>query len=127
VVEPIPPVEVDASRVEIILGNLLRNAASYADPAHPVRWVRVRFSWQEDAALWWMEVSDNGLGIPTEHHGRIFERFFRAHPERAEGTGLGLAIVQDAVRQLGGRIELESEPGVGTTFRIALPRGGVEE
>lgn len=119
--EPNPDLVIDASRVEIVLLNLISNAVKYADPAKPVRWARVGLARPAGADEWWMEVSDNGLGIPTGLHGRIFERFFRGHPHAAEGTGLGLAIVKEAIQQLGSRMEFESEPGGGTTFRFLLP------
>jgi signal transduction histidine kinase len=70
---------------------------------------------------WWVHVSDNGLGIPAEQHDNIFQRHFRAHPERGNGTGLGLMIVREEVEQLGAEIEFSSEPGVGSTFRFSLP------
>jgi signal transduction histidine kinase len=54
-------------------------------------------------------------------HGRVLERFFRGHPDAAEGTGLGLAIVREASQQLESRLEFQSEPGGGTTFRFLLP------
>ena len=123
--EPIPDFAVDASRVEIILLNLISNAAKYADPGKPVRWVRIGFLPQPDGS-WWVRVQDNGLGIPPELQGRVFERFFRAHPDTAEGTGLGLAIVREAIQQLESRMELESELGTGTTFRFLLPRPAEE-
>jgi signal transduction histidine kinase len=74
-----------------------------------------------------VEVSDNGLGIPPELHGRIFERFFRAHPDAADGTGLGLSIVREAIRQMESRLEFDSEPARGTTFRFSLPNAEEEE
>lgn len=120
VTESIPDVVVDAARVELILLNLVSNAAKYSDPARPVRWVRLHFARDEGGGCT-LSVSDNGLGIAARHQKDLFRRFFRAHPERAEGTGLGLAIVAEAVRQLRGRIEVESEPGVGSTFRVFLP------
>jgi signal transduction histidine kinase len=120
--EPIPDLVVDASRVEIVLLNLISNAAKYADPVKPVRWVRVSFRRPAGFEEWWVEVADNGLGIPSGMHARIFERFFRAHPEAAEGTGLGLAIVREAIQQLDSRLEFDSEPGQGTTFCFRLPR-----
>lgn len=119
--EPIPDIVVDASRVELVLLNLITNATKYSDPGKPVRWVRVGFQRPPDSENWWGEVSDNGLGISPELHGRVFDRFFRAHPDAAEGTGLGLAIVREAVQQLESRLEFESEPGSGTTFRFLLP------
>lgn len=119
--EPIPGLTIDASRVEIILLNLISNAAKYADPGKSVRWVKVEFKRPPGSEEWWVHVSDNGLGISPEVHGRVFERFFRAHPDAAEGTGLGLAIVREATQQLGSRLEFESEPGIGSTFRFSLP------
>jgi signal transduction histidine kinase len=118
--EPVPEVKVDATRVTIILLNLVGNAAKYADMTKPTRWVNVDFEPANGSRAWWVVVSDNGLGIPPEVHARIFERFFRAHPEAAEGTGLGLPIVKEAIRQLESEIEFESAPGRGTTFRFLL-------
>jgi two-component sensor histidine kinase len=118
--EPVPEVKVDATRVTIILLNLVGNAAKYADMTKPTRWVSVDFEPVNGSRAWWVVVSDNGLGIPPEVHARIFERFFRAHPEAAEGTGLGLPIVKEAIRQLESEIEFESAPGRGTTFRFLL-------
>ena len=69
-----------------------------------------------------IEVSDTGPGIDPADQEAVFERFSRGSESRAgEGFGLGLAIVRQAVRALGGRVELESEPGVGTTVRVVLP------
>jgi signal transduction histidine kinase len=66
----------------------------------------------------WMNVADTGGGIPQEQINRIFEPFYTT---KKTGTGLGLMIVQRIVRAHGGRIELESHVGRGTTFRIRLP------
>ena len=69
-------------------------------------------------------MADQGPGIPAAEAGRVFERFFRADPSRARasgGTGLGLSIVAAVVEAHGGTVEVESEPGLGATFRIALP------
>ena len=73
-------------------------------------------------------VQDTGIGIPPEHQSRIFERFYRvdkSHSRQSGGTGLGLSIVKHAVQYLGGRIELESQPGKGTTMRVHFPDGNV--
>jgi signal transduction histidine kinase len=60
------------------------------------------------------------MGIPDDMQDRVFEQFVRAHPGIADGTGLGLAIAREAVEQMGGKIWLESEPGVGTTFHFTV-------
>ena len=73
-------------------------------------------------------VQDTGIGIPPEHQSRVFERFYRvdkSHSRQSGGTGLGLSIVKHAVQYLGGRIELESQLGKGTTMRVHFPDGNV--
>ena len=113
--EPIPDVQVDATRVELALINLVGNAVKYSDPEAEDRWVCLGVQ-RQDEGHWRISVADNGLGIPEEMQELIFEQFVRAHPQVADGTGLGLAIVQAAVDQLGGRVWLDSQPGIGTTF-----------
>lgn len=101
-----------------IVGNLLDNAVKYAD-----RGGRVELSARHAGDELVIEVSDDGPGIPAEKHHRIFERFYRVDEGRSRelgGTGLGLAIVKHHVNALGGRIELESAPGQGSTFRVTL-------
>lgn len=77
---------------------------------------------KENSAV--LTVNDSGIGIAPEHQSRIFERFYRvdkSHSKASGGTGLGLSIVKHAVQRQGGKIELESEPGKGTTIRVILP------
>ena len=77
---------------------------------------------EENSAV--VTVKDSGIGIAPEHQSRIFERFYRvdkSHSKASGGTGLGLSIVKHAVQRHGGKIELESEPGKGTTIRVILP------
>jgi signal transduction histidine kinase len=118
----VPDVMVDASRVEVILLNLMGNAVKYADPEKPRRWVRIHIGPLQEDDVRWVSVEDNGLGISPEMHERVFQRFFRAHPTAAEGTGLGLSIVREAAAQIGGCVEFESAPGEGSVFRFSLPR-----
>jgi signal transduction histidine kinase len=117
--EPIPDVQVDATRVELVLINLVGNAVKYSDPVEEDRWVRLGVQRTEDA-YWRIAVSDNGVGIPAEMQDLVFEQFVRAHPDVADGTGLGLAIAREAVEQMGGRIWLESQDGIGTTFHFTV-------
>jgi len=69
-----------------------------------------------------LEIQDNGCGIKPEHRNRLFDPFFTTK-EVGEGTGLGLSISHNIVAAHGGRIEVDSTPGTGTTFRVFLPRG----
>jgi two-component system phosphate regulon sensor histidine kinase PhoR len=71
-----------------------------------------------------ISVSDTGIGIPQAEQEKIFERFYRVDPARSDelgGTGLGLSIAQHLVEAHGGRIEVESEVGRGSTFSVFLP------
>lgn len=105
----------DEGLIEQILVNLLVNARD-ALPGGG----RIRASLRPMGAEVALEVADNGVGIPPELRERIFEPFFTTKdPEK--GTGLGLATVRRIVGELGGRIELESDVGQGTTFRVLLP------
>ncbi len=117
-VEPIPDVQVDATRVELILINLLSNAIKYSDPGAD-RWVRISAE-HEAAGFWRLAVADNGLGIPEDLQPLVFDEFVRAHPDVSDGTGLGLAIAREAVEQLGGTIWLDSRPGEGTTVYFTV-------
>jgi two-component system phosphate regulon sensor histidine kinase PhoR len=120
--EPGEPVEIegDAEGLLRLLSNLLDNAVKYNRAGGTVR---VRATAVEGEAV--IEVADTGIGIAAAHRDRIFERFYRVDKGRAReegGTGLGLAIVKHVAQAHGGRVEVESELGRGTTFRVRLPR-----
>ncbi len=117
--EPVPDIQVDATRVELVLINLLGNAIKYSDPEKADRWVAISVA-REEPNHWRIGIADNGVGIPESLQGLVFEQFVRAHPQIAEGTGLGLAIARAAIDQLHGRIWLESEPGAGSTFYFTV-------
>ncbi len=115
------PVRVAGDREALVdsVINLLANASRYSPEGAPVE-VGVRREGSR-ARLW---VEDRGIGIPGRELGKIFQRFHRgATPSgnRDEGAGLGLAIVRDVVGGHGGRIEVESVPGEGSTFTLVLP------
>ena len=106
--------------IERMIINLVENSAKYT-PANGS--VSVRASAQNGSLR--IEVEDNGIGIPPEHHERIFERFYRVDKNRSReigGTGLGLSIVKHIVIQHGGTIALRSSEGEGSTFTVELPR-----
>jgi two-component system phosphate regulon sensor histidine kinase PhoR len=103
-----------------IVENLLDNAIKYS-PAKSKVFIRSRILADGRVEL---SVEDQGAGIPEDARSRIFERFFRVDASRsreAGGTGLGLSIVKHLVDRMGGDIQLESEVGKGSTFRIILP------
>jgi two-component system phosphate regulon sensor histidine kinase PhoR len=109
----------DQDALERLLLNLLDNAVKYNRPGGTVRLAVERRDGQV-----MIEVRDGGIGIPHEHLPRIFERFYRVDRARSRGeggTGLGLAIVKHVAQLHRGRVEVESEPGVGSTFRVWLP------
>jgi two-component system phosphate regulon sensor histidine kinase PhoR len=102
-----------------LMSNLLENAVKYNQPQGRVT---IGLELLESQAS--IEVADTGIGIPGPALPRIFERFYRVDKGRAReegGTGLGLAIVKHVAQAHDGRVEVESEPGKGSTFRVVLP------
>jgi len=113
----IPPLNADPDRLERVFTNLLGNALKYS-PAKTEVLIRARKVNGE--AL--VSVSDRGVGIAPEDIGHIFEAFYRGKGARGtEGLGLGLYITKMLVEAHGGRIWVESQPGVGTTFYFTVP------
>ena len=118
----------DADRLGQVVSNLLSNALRYTAPGGRVD-LRVR---REDG---WavLEVADTGVGIAPEDLKHVFTRFWRGEKSRSRatgGSGIGLAIVHELVRAHDGRIDVESRPGTGSTFRVSLPtvdRRGLHE
>lgn len=102
-----------------IFGNLLSNAIKYSPHGGEVRF-KVRLQAHETV----FEVSDQGIGIPSDEIAHLFESFHRSsNVGNIQGTGLGLAIVKNAVDLHRGRITVESETGRGTCFRVTLSPG----
>ena len=112
----IPPVECFPAQVNQVFMNLLMNAGQAIEGRGRIT-LRTGF----DAANVWIEVQDNGAGIRPEHLDRIFDPFFSTKPV-GTGTGLGLSISYGIVSRHGGRIEVNSQPGSGASFKVLLPR-----
>jgi signal transduction histidine kinase len=113
------PVSGDADRLGQITDNLLSNALRYTEPDGAVQ-LRVR----RDEGVVVLEVSDTGIGIAPGDLQHIYMRFWRGEKSRSRatgGTGVGLTIVHELVRAHDGRIDVESRPGAGSTFRVSLP------
>ena len=114
----LPFVRGDHDRLRQILSNLLSNATKFT------RSGTIRLGARRVGAEVHLWVADTGMGIPPEHVGRVFDKFHQVGDvmtDKPTGTGLGLAICRELVESHGGRIWAESEPGVGSTFTVALP------
>jgi two-component system NtrC family sensor kinase len=114
-----PKIWADASELQQLVLNLLINAEQALVTVEPPRTITVRTHATEDETVF--ELGDSGPGIPPEIRGRIFDPFFTTKPEGV-GTGLGLSICYGIAQQHGGRIWVESEPGHGARFLVAIPR-----
>ena len=111
----------DADKVGAILQNLITNACKFTDP-HRTNNISLRVT-QKDWGLD-IEIKDQGIGISSENHQRIFEHFVQvADPtqKRFEGSGLGLPLVREFLQLMRGSIQVESEPGRGSCFRLQIP------
>ncbi|MDI3280193.1 MAG: ATP-binding protein [Bacillota bacterium] len=115
----LPVLWANADMLEQVLINLLDNAVKYTPEGGEVK-VAVRAG----RGVMHISVADTGIGIPREHLGRLFERFYRVDRARSRslgGTGLGLAIVKHIVERHGGSVGVESAVGRGSTFTVTLP------
>jgi signal transduction histidine kinase len=131
----LPEVLIPGDRSSLIqmLTNLVENAIKYTAQNEPGKLRQVRIETGTDPAqtLGWVHVSDTGPGIPGEYLEHLFDRFYRVDKSRARsedrtsadptGSGLGLAIVEGIAQIHGGRVEVQSEPRQGSTFRIIFP------
>ena len=107
-----------------MLTNLVSNAIKYTPDGG-----RIRMTAGLSGDRVWCSVRDNGVGIPKEDVGHVFERFYRVDKARSResgGTGLGLSIAYEIVERHQGTITVESQKGRGTTFTVTLPVGGPE-
>ncbi|MHB8717848.1 MAG: ATP-binding protein [Candidatus Dormibacteria bacterium] len=114
----------DKSKFKQVLYNLLSNAIKFTAQGGRV-WVSAHRSGDQLA----LDVGDTGVGIPREHHERIFNEFYQvdsATTRQVEGTGLGLSLTRRIVELHGGRMSVDSEPGRGSVFTVRLPLAGLE-
>ncbi|EON70892.1 cell wall metabolism sensor histidine kinase WalK [Lysinibacillus sphaericus] len=112
-------VEFDTDKVTQVIDNIISNAIKYSPDGG-----NVRFGFTVQGNMLKVMISDDGMGIPKENVGRIFDRFYRVDRARARsmgGTGLGLAIAQEMIEAHGGKIWAESDEGHGTTIFFTLP------
>jgi signal transduction histidine kinase len=115
----VPTVRGDRARLAQLADNLLSNAIKFTPEGG-----RVQVRGREDKTHAVIEISDTGIGIPTDEIPRLFTRFYRASSateHAVSGTGLGLAIVKWIADAHHGAIEVDSSPGAGTTMRLLLP------
>ncbi len=116
-------VEITADKVLIlsVFQNLIHNAINYCNPLSP--WIRIKVEEKDNQIE--LEVADNGHGIADSVKSKVFEMFYRGHPD-SNGSGLGLFIVKNALEKMNGQITFESEQGKGTTFYVTIPNVLIE-
>src|SRR6266511_2695467 len=113
------PVVADRERIERVIANLLENAIRFSPGGGPVR---LRVGALDSEAR--VSVADDGVGIPSDRQGHVFQRYYRAHagtPDDYGGLGLGLEVSRVVIERHGGRMWFESAPGQGSTFHFGLP------
>ena len=117
--EHLPLIMGDRGRIEQVMLNILSNAVKYTpDGGH------IFVTAGDAGSTVWMEVADDGIGIPEKDRERIFERFYRVDKARSResgGTGLGLSIATEIVQRHNGSLSIVDRPGPGTTVRLELP------
>lgn len=107
----------DPQRLSQALLELARNAVKFSEPGS-----RIAFGSAADEKLVWLWVRDEGTGIEPAEQMQVRERFTRAGDRTIEGSGLGLAIVSSIAEAHGGKLRIESTPGVGSTITLEMPR-----
>lgn len=114
----LPPSIADRHQIEQVILNLIVNAEQAMTVAHGGGRLKIRTMQEHNQVV--LQVSDDGPGIPKENLSQIFDPFFTTK-EVGQGTGLGLSLCHSIIRDHGGRISVESEPGAGATFNVELP------
>ena len=122
----LPVLVADESQLLQLLQNLISNAIKFSDQKAP----HIHIGAEEQTDAWVLSVKDNGIGIEPQYFARIFVMFQRLHGKADyPGTGIGLAICQKVMDQHGGHIQVDSQPGQGSTFYCSFPKrqtGGAE-
>jgi two-component system phosphate regulon sensor histidine kinase PhoR len=121
--EPVPLVAADRDKVRQVIVNLIENAMKYSPDGGRIE-VGLQSGQSPDEETVIFYVKDEGIGIPSNELGRIFEKFYRLDPQMTRGvggTGLGLYICSELVHRMGGNIWVESSEGQGSTFLLELP------
>jgi PAS domain S-box-containing protein len=113
-----PAIEVETNQhlLTLAVSNLLSNALKFTEKGV------VSVKWKESASNVIITVSDTGIGVKPENRDKIFDKFFKENHD-APGSGIGLSITAEIIRKMGGRMEFDSMPGSGSTFRIIIPKG----
>ena len=118
-----PSILCDRTQLVQLFLNLLGNSIKYCRDHAPV----VQVSACRGEREWVFSVTDNGIGIDARHHEKVFEVFKRLHTQQEyPGTGIGLAVCRRVVEHHGGRIWVESAPGLGSTFSFTIPDSSAE-
>lgn len=109
----------DKDKMNMIVENLLLNSIKYSEPGGLVKVIA-----GSDNNKWWIEVCDNGIGIPIKEQKKIFTRFYRAENainSKKIGSGMGLLLVNNLTQYMGGAVSFESEEGIKTVFKVSFP------
>ncbi len=115
--DSLPTLKGNLSLLTRLMQNLIENAIKFSDKSQP----KIHISAHKNGSEWLISVQDNGIGIDPQYFGRIFEMFKRLHSSSEyPGTGAGLSICKKIVEKHGGKIWVESKPGVGSTFIFSL-------
>lgn len=118
----LPPVECHSGKLNQVFLNILTNAVYAINKRYPEKKggeLSIETGVNEDETVF-IKISDNGIGIPAEIQDKIFEPFFTTKGV-GEGTGLGMSIAYNTIARHHGKIEIDSEVGSGTTFKLVLP------
>jgi PAS domain S-box-containing protein len=115
--DPLPTVMAEEVLLTQLFQNLISNAVKYRSETVP----SIHISAERDGEAWLFAVRDNGIGIDSQNTERVFGMFKRLHGSEIPGTGIGLALCRKIVERKGGRIWVESESGLGSTFKFTIP------